>query len=165
MYKRTFFTGFFFVLLRSLVSASGEPSIPFVDGRWSGDIEIDTNSAVFKACWASTNYSDGTTLTLAKRDNGSWHLRLSNPGWGLPPSHQYDMIALVDFYPQQVHTTAEAKSKTHLEIANLDQISLLGLIENGHTIDLRSDGFNEKYDLEGSAKVIQRIRNCFADRS
>ncbi len=74
------------------------------------------------------------------------------------------MIALVDFYPQQVRTTAETKSKTSLEIANLDQISLLGLIENGHTIDFSSDGFNEKYDLEGSAKVIQRIRNCFADR-
>ena len=75
------------------------------------------------------------------------------------------MIALVDFYPQQVSVTAEAKSETRLEIANLDQISLLGLIENGHTIDLTSDGFSEKYDLEGSARAIQRIRNCFADRS
>ena len=71
------------------------------------------------------------------------------------------MIALVDFYP--LHIAAEAKSQTRLEIANLDRISLLGLIENGHTIDLTSDGFNEKYDLEGSAKVIERVRNCFAN--
>ena len=40
----------------------------------------------------------------------------------------------------------------------------MGIIENGHTIDLTSDGFNEKYDLEGSAKVIERVRNCFADQ-
>lgn len=165
MYQRFYITAFFILLLQTMANASGEPTFPFLDGRWSGDIETYTNSSAFKACRASTNYSDGTTLSLAKRDNGHWHLRLSNPGWQLPPSHQYDMIALVDYYPQQVRTTAEAKSNTHLEIANLDQISLLGLIENGHTIELSSDGFNEKYDLEGSAKVIQRIRNCFASRA
>ena len=60
MYKRAFFTGFFFVLLHSMASASGEPVIPFRDGRWSGDIEIDSYNSAFKACWASTNYSDGT---------------------------------------------------------------------------------------------------------
>ena len=73
------------------------------------------------------------------------------------------MVALVDFYPP-LRISAEAKSQTLLEIADLDHISLLGLIENGHTIVLRSEGFDEKYDLEGSAKVIERIRNCFADR-
>ena len=73
------------------------------------------------------------------------------------------MVALVDFYPR-LHFAAEAKSQTRLEIANLEQISLLGIIENGHSIDLTSDGFNEKYDLEGSAKVIERVRNCFTDR-
>ena len=73
------------------------------------------------------------------------------------------MVALVDFYPR-LHIAGEAKSQTLLEIADLDHISLLALIENGHTIDLASDGFNEKYDLEGSAKVIERLRNCFADQ-
>ena len=165
MYKRSYVTVFFIVLLHTIANASGEPTIPFVDGRWSGGIETGPSSSGFKECWASTTFSDGTTFALAKRDDGSWHLRLSNPGWRLPPSHRYDMIALVDFYPQQVRTAAEAKSETRLEIANLDQISLLGLIENGHTIDLTSNGFNEKYDLEGSAKIIQRIRNCFAERS
>lgn len=169
MYHRIYFTVFIIVLLQTIANASGEPSIPFVDGRWSGDIETDTVSLGFKECWASTTasttFSDGTTFTLAKREDGSWHLRLSNPDWRLQPSRQYDMIALVDFYPQQVSTAAEAKSETVLEIANLDQISLLGLIENGHTIDLASDGFNEKYDLEGSARVIQRIRNCYAERT
>ena len=58
---------------------------------------------------------------------------------------------------------AEAKSQTDLEIANLDQIYLLGFIENGHTIALTSDGFNVKYDLEGSAKAIEKVRNCLAD--
>ena len=71
-------------------------------------------------------------------------------------------VALVDFYPRLL-IEAEAKNQTVLEIADLDHISLLGFIENGHTIDLESDGFNEKYELEGSAKIIQRIRNCFAD--
>ena len=164
MYQKPYITISLFVFLQTIANASGEPTIPFVDGRWSGKVETDANSSVFKACWASTNYSDGTTLTLAKRDNGSWYLGLSNPDWQLPLSHQYDMIALVDFYPQQVLVAAETKSKISLEIANLEQISLLGLIENGHTIDLSSEGFSEKYDLEGSAKVIQRIRNCFANR-
>ena len=69
------------------------------------------------------------------------------------------MVALVDFYPR-LRIYAEAKSQTRLEIANLEQISLLGIIENGHTMTLISDGFNEKYDLEGSAKVIEKVRNC-----
>ncbi len=165
MYKRSYVTVFFIVLLHTFANASAEPKILFVDGIWHGEVETDPNGSGFKECWASTTFGDGTTFTLAKRDDASWHLRLSNPGWQLPPSRRYDMIALVDFYPQQVSVTAEAKSETRLDIANLDQNSLLGLIENGHTIDLTSDGLNEKYDLEGSAKAIQRIRNCFADRS
>jgi hypothetical protein len=160
LYVAVFFIGF----LHGIANAGGEPSIPFVDGLWRGDIETGPVGSGFEECWASTTTGDGTTFTLAKRNDASWHLRLSNSGWRLPPSHRYEMTALVDFHPQQVRTAAEAKSKTRLEIANLDRISLLGLIENGHTIELTSDGFNEKYDLEGSARVIQRIRNCFADR-
>ena len=60
------------------------------------------------------------------------------------------MVAQVDFYPR-LRIVAEAKNQTLLDIADLDHMSLLGLIENGHTIDLTSDGFNEKYELEGSA--------------
>ena len=72
------------------------------------------------------------------------------------------MVAMVDFYPP-LRVDAEAKSQRLLEIAILDHNTLLGLIENGHTINLTSDGFNVQYDLEGSAKVIERVRNCFAD--
>ena len=163
MYQRLFVAILFIGFLRTIANASGAPAIPFVDGRWSGGIEAGPNSSSFGECWASTTFSDSTTFTLAKRGDGSWHLRLSNPGWRLPPSRGYAMVALVDFYPQ-LRIAAEAKSQTRLEIANLDQISLLGLIQNGHTIDLTSDGFNEKYDLEGSAKVIERVRNCFVNQ-
>ena len=151
MYQRLFVAVLFTGLPHTIANACGAPTIPFVDGRWSGDIAAGPNSSGFEECWASTTFSDGTTFTLAKRGDGSWHLRLSNSRWQLPPSRGYAMVARVDFYPQ-LRVAAEAKSQTRLEIANLDQISLLGLIENGHTIDLTSDGLNEKYDLEGSAK-------------
>ena len=153
------FTG----LLPNVALASGVPAIPFVDGRWHGDINTGANSSEFEECWASTTFADVTTFTLTKRKNGNWYLQLSNPGWRLPQSRRYAVVALVDFYPP-LRIAAEAKKQTLLEIADLDRISLLGLIENGHTIDLKSDGFNEKYELEGSAKVIERIRNCFADQ-
>ena len=156
MYQRLFASVLFIGLLHTIANASGVPAIPFVDGRWSGGTETDPNSE----CWASTTFGDGTTFTLAKRGDRSWYLRLSNPAWRLPPSRRYDMVALVDFYPQ-LRIVAEAKSQTRLEIANLDQISLLGIIENGHTFNLTSEGFNEKYDLEGSAKAIEKVRNCF----
>jgi hypothetical protein len=162
MYQRLFVAVLFIGLLHAIANASGEPAIPFVDGRWNGGIEIGPDNKGLEECWASTTFSDGTAFTLAKRSDGIWHLRLSNPGWRLSPSRRYSMVALVDFYPQ-LRIAAEAKSQTSLEIANLDQVSLLGLIENGHTIDLTADGFNVKYDLEGSAKVIERVRNCFAD--
>ena len=162
MYQRLFVAVLFISHLHTIANASGEPAIPFVDGRWNGGIDTGSGSRSLEECWARTTFSDGTTFTLANRRDGSWLLRLSNPGWRLPPSRRYAMIAQVDFYPQ-LRITAEAKSQTRLEIAHLDQISLLGLIENGHTIVLASDGFNEKYDLEGSAKVIERVRNCFAD--
>ena len=163
MYQRLFASVLFIGLLHAIANASGVPAISFVDGRWSGGIATGPNSSGVEECWASTSFSDGTTFTLAKRGGGSWQLRLSNPDWRLPPSRRYGMVALVDFYPQ-LRIAAEAKSQTRLEIANLDQISLLGFIENGHTIDLTSDGFKHKYDLEGSAKVIERVRNCFADQ-
>lgn len=135
--------------------------MPFVDGLWRGDIETASGSAVVTGCWASTRFDDGTTLRLVRRTDGSWHLRLSNPGWQLPQSNRYDMTALVDFYPK-LNIRAEAVSPVRLEIAGLDRISLLGLIENGHTIHLAADGFDERYDLEGSAKIIQRLRTCFS---
>lgn len=162
MYLRSFIVAFLTGLLHNATNATGEASISFVDGRWSGATETGSDSKGLEECWASTVFGDGTVFTLAKRNDGSWYLKLSNPGWRLSPSHRYVMDALVDFYPQ-LHIAAEAKSQTSLEIANLDRISLLELIENGHTIDFSSESFNEKYDLEGSAKIIERIRNCFAD--
>ncbi len=164
MYHRLFVAVFFTGLLHTIADASGVPTIPFADGRWHGDIETGPNSVDFEGCWASTTFEDGTAFTLTKRKDGRWHLQLSNPSWRLPHSLRYDMVALVDFYPR-LRIAAEAKNQTLLEIADLDHISLLGLIENGHTIDLTSDSFNERYELEGSAKVIERIRNCFADHS
>jgi hypothetical protein len=163
MYHRLFVAGFLTCLLHVIANASGRLTIPFVDGRWHGDIETGSNSSEFNECWASTAFDDGTTFTLTNRKDGSWHLLLSNPSWQLPHSRRYAMVAQVDFYPR-LRIAAEAKNRTLLEIADLEHISLLGLIENGHTIDLKSDGFNEKYELEGSAKVIERIRNCFADQ-
>ena len=161
MHQRLFVVTLFTGFLHTIANAIGEPTITFVDGRWNGGIETGPDSKGPQECWARTTFGDGTAFTLAKRGDGSWYLRLSNPDWRLPPSHRYVMLALVDFYPQ-LRIAAEAKSRTRLEIENLDQISLLGLIENGHTIDLKSDGFNVKYDLEGSAKVIERVRACFA---
>lgn len=159
MYHRFFVMVLFFGLLRTVAHASDAPTFPFVDGLWKGAIEIGSDSEGQKECWASMTDSDGTALTLAKRNDGIWYLRLSNPNWQLPPLRQYAMEALVDFYPK-LDIVAESKSKTALEIANLEKISLLGLIENGHTITLSSDGFNAKYTLEGSAKIIERVRNC-----
>lgn len=160
MCNRLFVAVLFTGLLNTIANASGAPAIPFVDGRWHGDIKTGPNGSGFEECRASTTFDDGTAFTLTKRNNGSWYLHLSNPSWRLPLSRRYAMVALVDFYPR-LRILAEAKSQTLLEITDLDHISLLGLIENGHTIDLASDGFNEKYELEGSAKIIERIRNCF----
>jgi hypothetical protein len=134
--------------------------MPFADGRWYGDVKSGPTGSDLEECWASTTFDDGTTFTLAQRRDKAWSLQLSNPSWSLPASHRYSMVALVDFYPR-LRITAVAKNQTLLEIADLEHISLLGLIENGHTLDLASDGFTLKYELEGSAKVIDRIRTCF----
>ena len=72
-------------------------------------------------------------------------------------------MAMVDFYPQ-LRVVADSTLETEFEIADIERIELLDVIENGHTIDLSTDGFVAKYDLEGSAKAIERIRDCFADR-
>lgn len=159
MFLRLFASVVFAGLMHTIAIAGEVPAIRFVDGRWSGGTGADPDNAAARECWASTTFRDGTTFMLAERDDGSWHLRLSNPYWRLPPFRRHDVTALVDFYPR-LRFTAEAMSQTRLEIADLEKISLLGLIENGHTIDLASQGFNEKYELEGSAKIIARIRNC-----
>jgi hypothetical protein len=161
MYQRLTAALLFLGLMHTIAQSSGVSTVEFVDGRWSGGIETSQNGSVLEECWASTTFGDGTTLTIAERGSGSWLLRLSNPDWQLPLLHRYDMAALVDFYPQ-LRVIAEVKNQTRLEIAHIDQIPLLTVIENGHTIDLTSKGFNEKYDLEGSAKIIERVRNCFA---
>jgi hypothetical protein len=150
----------FTVLLQQGAGASGVPAFPFVDGLWQGDIRTAPGSGAFEECWASTTYDDLTTLTLSERKDGTWQLQLSNPGWRLPQSHRYVMTALVDFYPR-LRIEAETMSETRLEFADINSIPLLRFIEIGHTIDLTSDGFNAKYDLEGSAKVIERLRDCF----
>ena len=142
-------------------NASEVPVMPFVDGRWHGDINTVPNSQDFE-CRASTTFIDGTTFTLVERNDGNWRLELSNPAWQLPPLAQYDLVAQVDFYPR-IRIAAVASKQTGLEIADLETISLLGLIENGHTLDLMSEDFNDKYELEGSAKIIERLRNCVGE--
>lgn len=159
MYKQLYVALLTMGLIFDFANASGEPTEPFVDGRWNGGIGTVPDIKGLEECWASTKFNDGTVLTLAKRNNGIWYLRLSNPGWQLLSFSRYATVAQVDFYPR-LYFTAEAKSTTLLEIANIEQIHLLGPIENGHTIDLTSKGFQVKYDLEGSAKAIERVRNC-----
>ena len=152
---------FFAGLLHSGANASEVPDMPFVDGRWHGGINIAPDGPDIE-CWASTTFTDGTTLTLAERNDGNWRLELSNANWRLPHLRRYALVAQVDFYPR-LRLAAVAKQQTVLEIADLERISLLGLIENGHTLDLMSDDFTDKYELEGSAKIIERIRNCVAE--
>jgi hypothetical protein len=161
MYKPLFVEVFVIGLLLNFANASGQSTFPFFDGRWHGGIGTGPDSKGLEECWARTTFNDGTVLTLAKRDDGSWRLRLSNPSWQLLSSHRYATVAQVDFYPR-LYFTAEAQSANLLEIANLEQIHLLGPIENGHTIDLTSKGFHVKYDLEGSAKAIEKVRNCLS---
>ena len=63
MYKRSYVTVFFIVLLHTFADASAEPTIPFVDGIWRGEVETGSNGSGFKECWASTTFGDGTTFT------------------------------------------------------------------------------------------------------
>lgn len=144
------------------VTSAGELSkASFEDGLWRGGLEraTDDNS---DECWARTTFDNGTDFTLAKKRDGNWTLRISSPSWVLPFTRHFTMAAQVDFYPV-LEITAEAKSKTMLEIAGSGQNALFSLIENGHTIDLTAEGFNAKYSLEGSAKIIERIRTCYSD--
>jgi hypothetical protein len=134
----------------------------FVDGLWSGGFELHADSPASNECWAGTTSADGTTLTLATRRSGDWYLRLLNAQWELPVSGEYDLDTLVDFYPR-IWVEAKAQSQTLLEIPIRGQNPLLGLIENGHLITLTSDTFNGSYSLEGSAKIIERIRMCASD--
>lgn len=143
-------------LALSAQAAATAAHVAFVDGLWQGGIETGPSG---NECWAAMTGEDGTTLTLAERGNVSWYLRLTNPGWQLPSPHRYDMLARVDFYPR-LRITAEASDPTRLEIDDLDGIALLTLIENGHAIELSSDGFSGTYTLEGSAKIIERLRTC-----
>ena len=144
-------------------SEAEEPKFPFVDGIWRGGIETDSNTKASKFCWASTTFKEATTFTLEVRRDKSWHLRLSNAGWRLPTSHRYDTIAQVDYYPR-LRINGESQSQTILEFGDIEHISLLHLIENGHTIELSSNEINLKYDLEGSAKIIARLRDCLKER-
>jgi len=153
----------FLGLLHTAASASTPLAMPFVDGRWSGDIKTLPDSSMLGECWASTTFVDGTILTLAEQRDENWSLRLSNPAWQLEASGDYSMVAQVDFYPK-LHVDGQVKSPRLLEIAIRDQKALLGYIENGHTIKLNSNRFNEFYDLEGSAKIIERIRNCVTEQ-
>ena len=99
MCQRLFVAVLFMGLLHAIANASGETTILFVDGRWTGGSEIGPDSKNIEECWVRTTFSDGTAFTLAKQSDGIWHMRLSNPDWRLPPSHRYEMVALVDFYP------------------------------------------------------------------
>ena len=161
MCLRFFAAAVFAGLLHANAVSSEVDAIAFVDGRWHGGINAGPDSPDFE-CWASTTFTDGTTLTLTERKDGNWKLELSNANWQLPLLRRYALVAQVDFYPR-LPIAAVAREQTVLEIADLDRISLLGLIENGHTLDLTSDDFNDKFELEGSAKVIERIRTCVAD--
>lgn len=162
MHRRFFVEALLIGLLLTVADASDGPTFPFVDGLWKGAIGVGADSDGQNECWASTTDNDSTSFTLAKRGGGIWYLRLTNPSWRLPPFHQYAVVTLVDFYPK-LDIVAESKSKTVLEISHLEKILLLRLLENGHTITLSSDGFNAKYVLEGTAKIIERLRNCAID--
>ncbi|MEX0346378.1 MAG: hypothetical protein AB3N20_15750 [Rhizobiaceae bacterium] len=146
-------------LLRAPAGASDFVRVPFVDGLWHGDIATHPDGLGFKECWASTRFADGTTLTLAEQYDENWSIRLSNPAWQWTPSSNNAMIVQVDFYPP-LEIEAQASGNNLLEFRIGDDKTLLDFVENGHSIKLRYGTFNKVYDLEGSAKIIERIRNC-----
>ena len=147
--------------LNCAAGSAEESPFPFVDGIWRGGIEADSNTRSPRLCWASTTLKDATTFTLEVRRDKSWNLRLSNAAWRIPAAQRFDILAQVDFYPR-LRIAGSSESPTMLEFRDIGR-SLLLLIENGHTIDLRSPEFNAKYDLEGSAKIIARLRDCLTE--
>jgi hypothetical protein len=157
MCKRLFLA--IILILYSFSYSLGDAAFAFVDGLWRGGVGFSAETKSLAECWARTTFGDGTTLTLTKRREGIWRFSLSNPAWKLPPFQRYDMVTMVDFYPQ-LRVVAKANGANVLEIDDIEQISLLQLIENGHTITFTSNGFSAKYDLEGSAKIIARLRSC-----
>ncbi len=128
---------------------------------WTGGTVTRPGTLDVTDCWARTEFSDQTTMTLRRDGDGTWYLKLSNPGWQLPFPHRYALESLVDFYPR-LGVVGETRDTTELEVSDLRKFLLLEQIENGHTITLTSDGFRAKYDLEGSAKIIERLRKCAA---
>ncbi len=130
MYRRSYVTVLFIVVLLSTDSASAS-----LQGLLWTVVGAGTSKpnqiAWFLECWASTTFGDGTTLTLAEREDGNWYLRYNESRLRLAPPDRHDTIALVDYSPQRVLTTADVTSETQLEFANLEQISLLRLIEMG----------------------------------
>lgn len=161
MCKRFSVSALLMILMHAVANAGATSTTLFVDGRWSGGTEMDYEKSSFTACWASTKFDDGTTLSLAKQSDTNWYLRLSNPGWHLQTHRRYEFATLVDFYPR-LRIAGEVTSRTSLQIESPDQSPLVAFIENGHTIDFNSNDFTEKYDLEGSAKAMEKIRDCFA---
>lgn len=149
--------------LHAAASAGGSVRVPFVDGIWHGDIATHPDGLGFKECWASTSFADGTTLTLAEQRDENWSIRLSNPEWQWSPSSSNAMIVQVDFYPR-LEVEALASSNYVLEFKISDDKTLLEFVENGHSFKLSNGDFNKEYNLEGSAKIIQRIRNCVSEQ-
>ncbi len=163
MGSRSWFAMLWLGLLYAPANADNSATRPFIDGRWHGDAATHTDSSRFKECWASTAFADGTVLTLAENRNASWTLRFSNPAWQLVDSGNASMMVQVDFYPN-LNVSTRTDGTTLLEIEITGDDPLLDFVENGHSIKLNSNGFNKVYDLEGSAKVIERIRKCVSEQ-
>ena len=159
---RWFLRVMFFTSILPTVPASGEAMVPFADGRWHGEATDSPVPSKLAGCWAATVLDDGTSLVLVKETDGSWSLQLSNRNWRLPLSRRYALAVVVDFYPRLL-VVGEIRYPTRLEVRAIDRVPLLDFIENGHMIKLQHNGFEKRYDLEGSAKAIERIRGCKSD--
>lgn len=146
-------------LALGMVTTSCSAAPEFAAGRWTGTA-LSTDQR-FEECGISAIDRRGTAIRLSVDRTGSWSLHLSNPGWHLPTGRPYHLTLQFDGGPA-LNWDSRAASLTALDLPIAGDLTIIGLLRQGHALRIRSGSFDQTYDLQDSSAAIDAVSQCHA---
>ena len=142
--------------------AAFEVGEEFEIGHWAGHAQYGGDGSGFSLCLVSAEFDNGVTLAFVRKDSGLAFF-LDDPRWQLGQYDRYPLTVSVDrLWSQRV----EGRAVLHAVFVELGQdLRAWDALRRGHRLSVVTEAQRFSFVLDGSARALDRLEQCFRDHS
>ena len=150
-----------FAIVFSLAFAGAAAAQEYDVRGWQGWSHRDDATGRFISCTVSARYDNGQSIVFAINANRAFVVALGNREWTLEVGEFYSARLTIDGHDFGV-TRFEAYDESEARIVIPYTPDALGRLRKGYVLRLETREANYRYQLTGSGKALDWLRDCFA---